>query len=76
MPGGIYHINVNTVRPGMVWMPMWELLVDHLRNTNPLFSELKLDQVFDVFVKKLVPFSKPITTEYRQCSGVFRLKLS
>ena len=58
-----YHINVNTVCPGIIWTPMWKRLTLHLSKTNPLLSEASSEQVFEAAVAQAIPFRKPQTAE-------------
>jgi meso-butanediol dehydrogenase / (S,S)-butanediol dehydrogenase / diacetyl reductase len=58
-----YHINVNTVCPGIIWTPMWKRLTLHLPKTNALLSEATSDEVFQAVVAQTIPFGKPQTAE-------------
>jgi meso-butanediol dehydrogenase / (S,S)-butanediol dehydrogenase / diacetyl reductase len=66
-----YHINVNTVCPGIIWTPMWKRLTMHLGTVSELFAEASSEEIFDAAVQQAIPFGKPQTAEDIGNSVVF-----
>ena len=58
-----YHVNVNTVCPGIVWTPMWKRLAENLAMTNPELKDLPPEEIFNVSVQQMIPFGRPQTIE-------------
>ena len=58
-----YHVNVNTVCPGIIWTPMWKRLADNMAKTTPAFKDLSPEDIFNVSVQQMIPFGRPQTTE-------------
>ncbi|MEM7541805.1 MAG: SDR family NAD(P)-dependent oxidoreductase [Pseudomonadota bacterium] len=58
-----YHVNVNTVCPGIIWTPMWDRLANYLSKANPAMSGASPQSVFDAVVQQMIPFGTPQTAE-------------
>lgn len=58
-----YHINVNTVCPGIIWTPMWKRLTMHLGKVSELFAGAGSEEIFQAAVQQTIPFGKPQTAE-------------
>ena len=66
-----FHINVNTVCPGIIWTPMWERLAGYLSATNSGENEISPQAMFDGVVDQMIPFGKPQRAEDIGDSVVF-----
>ena len=58
-----YHVNVNTVCPGIIWTPMWKRLTFHLAKVSPDFKDASSEDIFNAVVQQSIPFGKPQTAE-------------
>ena len=58
-----YHVNVNTVCPGIIWTPMWERLAGYASRAMPDFSGVPPEDVYKTIVQVMIPFKKPQTAE-------------
>ncbi len=56
-----YHVNVNTVCPGIIWTPMWERLAAYASASMPDFSGLPPEEVYNAVVQTMIPFKKDQT---------------
>ena len=57
------NINVNVICPGSIWTPMWELIAERNRRTNPEMSHLSGRQIFDKFIQEQCPLKREQTPE-------------
>jgi meso-butanediol dehydrogenase/(S,S)-butanediol dehydrogenase/diacetyl reductase len=58
-----YHVNVNTVCPGIIWTPMWERLASFASSSLPDFGGAPPEEVFNLVVQTMIPFKKDQTPE-------------
>jgi len=58
-----YHVNVNSVCPGIIWTPSWEENATLMSKTRPEFKGMTPEQVFMAIVKYEIPFGIPQTPE-------------
>ena len=58
-----YHVNVNTVCPGIIWTPMWERLASFASSSLPDFGGAPPKDVFNLVVQTMIPFKKEQTPE-------------
>ncbi|MBW2053847.1 MAG: SDR family oxidoreductase, partial [Deltaproteobacteria bacterium] len=58
-----YHINVNTVCPGIIWTPMWAEGIKRMIEFVPEFKGMNPEQAFNIMAQTSIPFQKPQTTE-------------
>jgi NAD(P)-dependent dehydrogenase (short-subunit alcohol dehydrogenase family) len=56
-----YHINVNTICPGIIWTTMWEQGAKILEHTNPQFKGMELKDIFNAMVQHMIPMGRPQT---------------
>ena len=59
----LYHVNVNSVCPGIIWTPSWQENATRMAETNPAFKGMTPEQVFMLVVKHEIPFGTPQTPE-------------
>ncbi len=57
------NINVNVICPGSIWTPMWELIAERNRRTNPEMSHLSGREIFDKFIQERCPLKREQTAE-------------
>lgn len=58
-----YHVNVNTICPGVIWTPMWETGAQVFSKTMPPFKGMTPEQVFQAMVQSMTPLRRPQTPE-------------
>ena len=58
-----FNINVNTICPGVVWTPMWEVGAKALSYTYPQFKGMDPDKIFDAMVEHLTALKRPQSPE-------------
>jgi len=58
-----YHVNANTVCPGIIWTPMWEEGIKRLIQFRPEFKGMTPEQAFKVMARAAIPFQKHQTPE-------------
>jgi NAD(P)-dependent dehydrogenase (short-subunit alcohol dehydrogenase family) len=58
-----YHVNVNTICPGVIWTPMWETGAKVFSKTIPPFKGMTPEQVFEAMVQSMTPLRRPQTPE-------------
>jgi NAD(P)-dependent dehydrogenase (short-subunit alcohol dehydrogenase family) len=58
-----YHVNVNTICPGIIWTPMWERVATYLAKVTPAFSGASPEDVYQAVIKQMIPFGRPQTLE-------------
>ncbi|MDI7259666.1 MAG: SDR family NAD(P)-dependent oxidoreductase [Thermodesulfobacteriota bacterium] len=58
-----YSINVNTICPGVIWTPMWEVGARVLSQSYPPFKGMNPGEVFKTVVQNMIPFQRPQTPE-------------
>lgn len=58
-----YHVNVNTICPGIIWTPMWERLASYASISMPDFSGVPPNEVYNAVVQAMIPFKKDQTPE-------------
>ncbi len=56
-----YHVNVNTVCPGIIWTPMWERLAKFGSEAIPEAGGVAPEDVFNLVVATRIPFGKQQT---------------
>jgi len=56
-----YHVNVNTVCPGIIWTPMWERLASFASTSLPDFGGAPPEDVYNLVVQSMIPFKKDQT---------------
>ena len=66
------NINVNCICPGLIYTPAWEVGATILWQKIPRYQELKTpEEVFQEYVKRLVPLGREQTTEDIGRAAVF-----
>jgi len=66
------NINVNCICPGLIYTPAWEVGATTLWQKVPRYQELKtLEEVFQEYVKRLVPLGREQTAEDIGRTAVF-----
>ena len=60
---GPYNVNVNTICPGYVMTPMWNIGAEIMSKTYPMFKDMNPDEIFDKIVSTRVPLGRPQTPE-------------
>lgn len=58
-----YHVNVNTVCPGIIWTPMWAEGVRLFSQASPHFKGVDPETIFNTLVKTRIPFKRAQTPE-------------
>ena len=58
-----YHVNVNSVCPGIIWTPSWQENATMMSLTRPEFKGMTPEDVFMAIVKYEIPFGIPQTPE-------------
>ncbi len=58
-----YHINVNTICPGLIWTPLWADGVDFMRRARPELKDVPPEVAFNLMVQNQVPFKRAQTPE-------------
>jgi NAD(P)-dependent dehydrogenase (short-subunit alcohol dehydrogenase family) len=58
-----YHVNVNTVCPGIIWTPMWQRLASYASVSMPDFGGLPPEEVYNAAIQTMIPFKKAQTPE-------------
>lgn len=58
-----FHVNVNTVCPGMIWTPMWEQASTLLSQSYPTFKGMPQKDIFDTLIRARIPLGRPQTPE-------------
>ena len=58
-----YNVNVNTVCPGVIRTPMWDVGAKVLGQGYPPFKGMKPDDVFNAIVENMIPMKRPQTAE-------------
>ena len=66
-----YHVNANTICPGIIWTPMWEGLANYIADSTPGETKAAPDEVFDSVVKQMIPFGMPQQAKDIGASVVF-----
>lgn len=68
---GPFHINVNTICPGYIKTPMWDLGGKIMAKTYPGFKDMNPDEIFDEIIKNRVPLGRPQSPESIGNAAVF-----
>ncbi|MCG6880740.1 MAG: SDR family oxidoreductase [Deltaproteobacteria bacterium] len=58
-----YGVNVNTVCPGVIRTPMWDIGAKVLAKSYPPFKGMSPDEVFKTVVQNTIPMKRPQTAE-------------
>lgn len=71
-----FHVNANTICPGIIWTPMWEGLANYLAdgmagNSPGDDGRAEPTEVFDSVVKQMIPFGNPQQAQDIGASVVF-----
>ena len=64
-----YHVNVNSVCPGIIWTPSWKENATLMAETRPEFKGMTPEQVFMLIVKHEIPFGIP--QKHRRISAIW-----
>jgi NAD(P)-dependent dehydrogenase (short-subunit alcohol dehydrogenase family) len=56
-----YHVNVNTVCPGIIWTPMWERLANYASKVVPEAAGAPPRDIYNLMVQMRIPFKKDQT---------------
>ena len=59
----LFNVNVNTICPGVIWTPMWELGAKALSHTYPQFKGMSPKDIFDAMAQNMIPLKRPQTPE-------------
>jgi NAD(P)-dependent dehydrogenase (short-subunit alcohol dehydrogenase family) len=66
-----YNINANTICPGVIWTPMWEVGAKVLSQSYPTFKGMNPGEVFRAVVQNMIPLQRPQTPEAIGSTVVF-----
>jgi meso-butanediol dehydrogenase/(S,S)-butanediol dehydrogenase/diacetyl reductase len=58
-----YHVNVNTICPGLIRTPMWDTGAKVLAKSYPPFDGMNPDEVFQAVVQNMIPMKRAQTAE-------------
>ena len=58
-----YNVNVNTICPGLIWTPMWEVGAKVLSQSYPPLKGMEPDDIFQATVQNMIPLKRPQTPE-------------
>ncbi len=58
-----YGVNVNSVCPGVIRTPMWDIGAKVLSKSAPPFEGMSPDEVFAAVVQNMIPMKRPQTAE-------------
>jgi NAD(P)-dependent dehydrogenase (short-subunit alcohol dehydrogenase family) len=58
-----YHVNVNTLCPGIIWTPMWAGGVEMMSRKHPLAKGQNPEDIFNAMVQMQIPFKRAQTPE-------------
>jgi NAD(P)-dependent dehydrogenase (short-subunit alcohol dehydrogenase family) len=58
-----YHVNANTLCPGIIWTPMWAGGVEVMSRSHPLFKGMDPKKIFDTLIQAVIPFKRAQTPE-------------
>lgn len=54
-----FHVNANSICPGIIWTPMWNRLATFLAGTTTGDVQPGVEELFDGVVKQMIPFGNP-----------------
>lgn len=58
-----YHVNVNTLCPGIIWTPMWAGGVEMMSKKHPLLKGMDPNDIFNTMIQTVIPFKRAQTPE-------------
>jgi NAD(P)-dependent dehydrogenase (short-subunit alcohol dehydrogenase family) len=58
-----YDITVNAVCPGYVFTPGWEKLAQAVKDIQPAYANMSLQEIFEARVKAVTPLRRPQSAE-------------
>ncbi|MBW2084628.1 MAG: SDR family oxidoreductase, partial [Deltaproteobacteria bacterium] len=58
-----FHINVNTVCPGIIYTPMWAEGIRRIIEFRPEFKGMAPEEAFKLMAQTTIPFQRPQTPE-------------
>ena len=58
-----YNVNVNTICPGQIWSPIWDVYLPVRYKDNPAYEGMEAREIFEKMTKGNTPLGRPQTPE-------------